>query len=246
MRALRIPYVYLVAAIAAVGGLLFGYDTSVISGALLFIWRDFRLTSFQQEEVVSGVLLGVTIDAIFGGRPAARFGRRRLLLVTGMIFAAGALLTAFSPTVAWLIVGRIVVGFAIGLASFTVPLYISEVAPLEARGWLVSLNQLAIAVGIVVSYLVDYVFAGSGGWRWMLGLALIPGAILTLGMLVLPASPRWLMSQGRTQEARAVLRRIRARAGVDPAPMRPPLSWRTPLRRRQVVPSRGGPHRWMR
>jgi MFS family permease len=202
--------VYVVAAIAAVGGLLFGYDTGVISGALLFIKQDFHLSAFLQEVVVSAVLLGATLGAISGGRLADTVGRRRLLIATGIIFAAGALFTAFAPSVAWLVIGRVIVGFGIGFASFTAPLYISEVAPPAARGWLVSLNQLAITVGIVVSYLVDYAFAGIGAWRWMLGLAVIPGIALVVGMLLLPASPSWLVGQGRMDDARAVLERIRS------------------------------------
>ncbi len=208
-----LPFVYVVAAVAAVGGLLFGYDTGVISGALLFIKLDFRLSAFQQEVVVSAVLLGATLGAISGGWLADTFGRRRLLIATGAIFAAGAIGAAFAISLAWLIVGRMIVGLGIGFASFTAPLYISEVAPPAARGWLVSLNQLAITLGIVVSYLVDYAFAGIDGWRWMLGLAVIPGIALIAGMLLLPESPRWLVGQGRVDAARAVLTPIRAMGG---------------------------------
>jgi MFS family permease len=163
-------FVYIAALFAALGGLLFGYDTGVISGALIFIKREFGLTTAAEEIVVSGVLLGATIGAIVGGKAADRFGRRRVLLVTAAIFGIGALASAVAPSPAILIASRVVLGSAIGLASTNVPVYLSEVAPPHARGWIVSLFQLAVTVGIVVAYLTDYAFAGVEGWRWMLGL----------------------------------------------------------------------------
>src|ERR1700745_631912 len=160
-------FVYVAAFFAALGGLLFGYDTGVISGALLFIKREFGLTTTAEEIVVSGVLLGATIGAIVGGKAADRFGRRRVLLVTAAIFGIGALVSAVAPSPVILIAIRVV----LGLASTNVPVYLSEVAPPQARGWVVSLFQLAVTVGIVIAYLTDYAFAGiEEGWRWMLGL----------------------------------------------------------------------------
>jgi sugar porter (SP) family MFS transporter len=208
-------FVHVAALFAALGGLLFGYDTGVISGALIFIKRDFNLTTVAEEIVVSGVLLGATIGAIIGGKTADRFGRRRVLLVTAAIFGIGALASAIAPSPIILIVSRVVLGVAIGLSSTTVPVYLSEVSPPQARGWIVSLFQLAVTAGIVSAYLVDYVFAGVGGWRWMLGLAVVPALVFGTGMFFLPETPRWLIRSGRQEFARRVLVRIRGSADVD-------------------------------
>lgn len=208
-------FVYIAAIFAALGGLLFGYDTGVISGAELFFRNEFTLTTFALEVIVSGVLAGAAVGALVGGRLADLFGRRRLLIATAIIFAAGAILCAAAPSAMVLAVGRIIVGFGIGLSSSGVPVYISEVAPADARGWQVSLFQLAITVGILLAYLVDYAFAASQGWRWMFGLAVVPAAIFGAGMFFLPESPRWLLRKGRAETARAMLVRIRAKPSVD-------------------------------
>jgi SP family galactose:H+ symporter-like MFS transporter len=208
-------FVYLAAIFAALGGLLFGYDTGVISGAELFFRNEFTLSTFALEVIVSGVLAGATIGALIGGRLADLFGRRRLLIATAIIFAAGAVLCAMANSPMTLAVGRIIVGFGIGLSSSGVPVYISEVAPANARGWQVSLFQLAITVGILLAYLVDYAFAGIQGWRWMFGLAVIPAAIFGAGMFFLPESPRWLLRRGQNETARAMLERIRGSKNVD-------------------------------
>jgi SP family galactose:H+ symporter-like MFS transporter len=202
-------FVYIAALFAALGGLLFGYDTGVISGALIFIKREFALRTGAEEIVVSGVLLGATIGAIFGGKAADLFGRRRVLLVTAAIFGIGALASALAPSPAVLILSRIVLGLAIGLASTNVPVYLSEVAPPHARGWVVSLFQLAVTVGIVVAYLTDYAFVSIEGWRWMLGLAVVPALVFGAGMFFLPETPRWLIRGGHHEAARRVLVRIR-------------------------------------
>jgi sugar porter (SP) family MFS transporter len=208
-------FVYIAALFAALGGLLFGYDTGVISGALIFIKREFGLTTAAEEIVVSGVLLGATIGAIFGGKAADLFGRRRVLLVTAAIFGIGALASAVAPSSTILIVSRVVLGLAIGLASTNVPVYLSEVAPPHARGWVVSLFQLAVTVGIVVAYLTDYAFAGVEGWRWMLGLAVAPALVFGTGMFFLPETPRWLIRGGHHDVAHGVLMRIRGLADVN-------------------------------
>ena len=200
---------YITAAFSALGGLLFGYDTGVISGAILFIEQEFSLSSIYIGIVVSAVLIGAVIGAAIGGDLADHVGRRKMILVAALIFALGAIGTAVTPNIILLIIGRIVVGIAIGIASEVAPLYISEVAPAKARGSLVSLNQLAITIGIVVSYLVDYALAPISGWRYMLGLAAIPAAILALGMLPLPDTPRWLINHNEPDKARKVLKRIR-------------------------------------
>src|SRR5436309_6236843 len=207
-------FVYVAALFAALGGLLFGYDTGVISGALIFIKREFGLTTAAEEVVVSGVLLGATIGAIVGGKAADRFGRRRVLLVTAAIFGIGALASAAAPSPAILIASRIVLGSAIGLASTNVPVYLSAVVPPHARGWVVSLFQLAVTVGIVVAYLTDYAFSGVEGWRWMSGLAVAPAVVFGTGMFFLPETPRWLIRRGHHEVAHRVLVRIRELADV--------------------------------
>ena len=207
-------FVVLAAIFAAVGGLLFGYDTAAISGAVIFIKQQFSLSTFPEELVVSMVLVGAATAARGGGRLSDHLGRRITLILTSIIFIMGALICAFAGSFATLLVGRTVVGIGIGLASTTVPVYISEVAPPKARGWQVSLFQLAITVGILAAYMVDYAFAPSGAWRWMLGLAAVPGLILGLGMLYLPESPRWLAKHGQADKALRILSRIRGNSDV--------------------------------
>jgi MFS transporter, SP family, galactose:H+ symporter len=208
-------FVHAASGFAAVGGLLFGYDTGVISGAELFLKNDFVLTTFVLEMIVSGVLAGAAAGALAGGRLADLYGRRRLLILTAIIFGVGALVCGAAVTTAMLIAGRIVVGLGIGLASGTVPVYISEISPAAARGRQVSLFQLAITIGIVLAYLVDYALAPLQAWRWMFGLAVVPAATFGLAMLFLPESPRWLARCGRREEALAVLSRIRGSSNVD-------------------------------
>jgi sugar porter (SP) family MFS transporter len=207
--------VYLAAAFAALGGLLFGYDTGVISGAELFFKNDFTLSTFALEVIVSGVLAGAAAGALGGGRLADLFGRRRLLIATAIIFAAGSILCAAAHSPQMLVAGRIIVGLGIGLSSSTVPVYISEVAPADARGWQVSLFQLAITVGILLAYIVDYAFAQIQSWRWMFAFALFPALIFGAGMLFLPESPRWLLRSGQRERARATLARVRGTPDVD-------------------------------
>jgi sugar porter (SP) family MFS transporter len=204
------------AGVTALGGLLFGYDTGVVSGALLFLKNEFGgLSSFQQELVTSLLLVGAMIGAFGAGKVADRVGRRPTILITAVVFVAGVLLAAFTPTFWTLVVARVVIGLAVGSASMTVPLYIGEVAPPRIRGALVSLNQLAITSGIVVSYLVDYGLASTANWRLMFGLAAIPAVMLFVGMLTQRESPHWLIRQGREDDARGVLLRLRDGSDID-------------------------------
>jgi sugar porter (SP) family MFS transporter len=203
-------HVVAAAGVTALGGLLFGYDTGVVSGALLFLKNDFGgLSSFQQELVTSLLLIGAMIGAFGAGKVADRIGRRPTILITAVVFGVGVLLAAFTPTFWTLLVARVVIGLAVGSASMTVPLYIGEMAPPRIRGALVSLNQLAITSGILASYLVDYGLASSANWRLMFGLAVIPAVLLFVGVLTQAESPHWLIRQGREDEARRVLRRVR-------------------------------------
>ncbi|MHB8483419.1 MAG: sugar porter family MFS transporter [Nitrospiria bacterium] len=208
-------FVYVVAAISALGGLLFGYDTGVISGAILFIREDFQLSPLREEIVISSVLFGAVFGALIGGPLTDRFGRRRVIILTAVIFAIGAIGTSLAPEVKSLVFGNTIIGAAIGVASFTAPLYISEVSPVNIRGRLVSLNQIALTAGIVLSYIVDFTLSGSRSWRWMFGLASIPAVILGAGMAFVPESPRWLVSRGLIDRARDVLFRIRGKTDVS-------------------------------
>ena len=203
-------HVALSAAVTALGGLLFGYDTGVVSGALLFLQKDFGgLSSFQEELVTSLLLVGAVVGALLAGRVADLIGRRLTVLITAAVFVVGVLLAAFTPTYPVLLVARIIIGLAVGSASMVVPLYIGEVVPPRVRGGLVSLNQLAITSGILVSYLIDYGLSGTGNWRLMFGLAAIPAVLLFTGMLFQQESPHWLIRQDRIDEARNVLKRVR-------------------------------------
>jgi sugar porter (SP) family MFS transporter len=201
--------VVLTAAIAGLGGLLFGYDTGVIAGALLFIKTDFGIGSFLQGLVVAAVPIGAVAGAAFAGPAADRYGRRLMILLAAGIFIVGALASAAAPGVEVLVIARVVIGVAIGLASAAAPVYISEVAPPESRGRLVSFFQLAVTIGILVAYLVGLAFDASEGWRWMLGLGCVPALALGFGMLRMPQSPRWLVMTGDDFAARATLARIR-------------------------------------
>jgi sugar porter (SP) family MFS transporter len=206
--------VYFVAVVAAIGGLLFGYDTGVISGALLFLKGSFALSDTTQEIAVSVVLAGAIIGALGAGRVNDVLGRKITLLLLAVIFTVGAILTAIAPDLLFFIVCRILVGVGIGAAASVVPVYISEMSPPRLRGTLVTFNQLAITVGIAVSYWVDLAFAHGGmGWPPMFATAAIPGVILFVGMLVSPETPRWLASKGRWNDAKQVLEQMK---GLDP------------------------------
>ena len=202
---------FVVAAVASIGGLLFGYDTGVISGALLFIRNEFALSPTMQGVVTSMVLVGAVAGAAMGGGLTDRFGRKPLIIVMAALFAVGSLLSAAATQIWMLLVARLILGIAIGVASMLTPLYLSEMAPAEKRGAAVSLNQFCITFGILASYLVDYVFSDVGGtWRWMLGLGAVPGLMLGAGMAFMPESPRWLAGRGRMDEAAVVLRAMRS------------------------------------
>jgi sugar porter (SP) family MFS transporter len=198
-------YRWVIYCFGALGGLLFGYDTGVISGALLFIKKDMGLTPFLEGLVVSGVLIGALIGAAFSGPVADKYGRKKTIIMLGALFTIGAIGTAISSNVHTLIAFRIELGIAVGGASGIVPLYLAEMAPANIRGKVSSLNTIMNALGIFMAYLVNYMFADSGNWHWMLGLAVIPSVLLMLGMFFMPESPRWLWQNVSENEARRVL-----------------------------------------
>ena len=194
--------------IAALAGLLAGFDTGVISGALEFIAKEFKLGTVGQESVVSMVLVGGVFGALLNGALAERLGRKNMVLSAAVLYILGSLGSAFSPEPITLQVSRFMLGLAIGGASASAPLYIAEVSPASIRGSLVTLFQLAITVGILAAYFVDLAFTDSGNWRFMLGSSVIPAVLLLSGMIFLPNSPRWLIKTGKTEKARGILTRI--------------------------------------
>lgn len=208
-RAHAMRMVIATAAIAGLGGLLFGYDTGVIASALLFIEPDLGLTSFQSGLVVAAVPIGAVLGAAFAGRLSDQYGRRILIIGSAVVFIVGSLAAAASDGVILLVAARVIIGVAIGLASATAPVYISEVSPPDIRGRLVTFFQLAVTIGIVVAYAVGLIFDSSEDWRAMLAIGAIPAVFLLVGMLKMPQSPRWLVMAGRGYEAKAVLETIR-------------------------------------
>jgi MFS family permease len=194
----------------ALGGLLFGYDTGVISGAILFIKNDMTLTPLAQGVVVSAILFGAIIGAAAISPLSDKYGRKRMVLVAATIFVVGSLLSAFAQDAQILILSRVVLGIAVGGSSALVPLYLAEMAPAKSRGALSTLNQLMITIGILSAYIVNLTFAQwTDGWRIMLGLAAIPAFILFFGTLYLPESPRWLVYKGFEKKAFEILQFIR-------------------------------------
>ncbi len=203
--------VIVIAAIASTGGLLFGFDTGVISGALPFLERSWDLSTEDQEWIVTALLIGAIAGALSSGRLTDIFGRKRIIIITSFIFAVGSIMAGAAPSLSFLAISRIVLGIAIGISSFTVPMYIAEISPTKIRGALVSSFQLMITIGIVASYFSDQAFADEMNpfsWRWMFYVGVIPAIILFVGMIFLPESPRWLMGVGKREEGIKVLRKV--------------------------------------
>lgn len=203
--------VIVIAAIASTGGLLFGFDTGVISGALPFLKESWSLETGQMEWITTAALVGAVLGAVSSGRITDIFGRRKVILVTSVIFALGSVLTGASPSPNFLAFSRIILGIAIGISSFTVPLYISEISPVKSRGALVSSFQLMITIGILASYFSDLGFADEANpfsWRWMFYVGVIPAIILFVGMFFLPETPRFLISHGKEEKGRKVLSQV--------------------------------------
>ncbi|MEA9391710.1 sugar porter family MFS transporter [Acerihabitans sp. TG2] len=200
---------FFVCFMAALAGLLFGLDIGVIAGALPFLADDFQITAHQQEWVVSSMMFGAAIGAVGAGWLSAKLGRRYSLLIGASLFVIGSLCSAFAPNVEFLVLARVILGLAVGIASFTAPLYLSEIAPEKIRGSMISMYQLMITIGILAAYLSDTGFSYSGSWRWMLGIITIPAVLLFIGVLFLPGSPRWLATKGRYTEAQKVLNMLR-------------------------------------
>ena len=208
-----VRYLYLPAAIAAIGGFLFGFDTAVINGAIVFLKRQFAWTDSQTEVGASSLLLGCVLGASLAAFTSDRFGRKRVLLAAAALFTASSIAAALPRDLTQFVIARLVGGLAIGLASTLSPLYIAEISPPRIRGLLVSVNQLAIVIGILLSYSVNYALTGAGAenWRWMFASAAVPSILFLLALLFVPESPRWLVQKGREAEAEHILSRIAGR-----------------------------------
>ncbi|CCU24197.1 galactose-proton symporter [Salmonella enterica subsp. enterica serovar Agona str. 57.A.08] len=200
---------FFVCFLAALAGLLFGLDIGVIAGALPFISDEFQITAHTQEWVVSSMMFGAAVGAVGSGWLSFKLGRKKSLMIGAILFVAGSLFSAAAPNVEVLIISRVLLGLAVGVASYTAPLYLSEIAPEKIRGSMISMYQLMITIGILGAYLSDTAFSYSGAWRWMLGVIIIPAILLLIGVFFLPDSPRWFAAKRRFHDAERVLLRLR-------------------------------------
>ncbi|XP_041935538.1 proton myo-inositol cotransporter [Alosa sapidissima] len=209
--------VYVLAVFSALGGFLFGYDTGVVSGAMLLIKREMNLSFLWQEVLVSSAIAAAALSALAGGFLNGVLGRRLCILLASFIFSVGSVVMSAAPNKETLLVGRLIVGLGLGIASMTVPVYIAESSPPHLRGQLVTVNTLFITAGQLVASLMGGAFSylHRGGWRYMLGLSVVPAVLQFLGFLFLPESPRWLIQKGLTQKARRVLSQIRGNQNID-------------------------------
>lgn len=207
--------VYIATTVASIGGLLYGYDLTVVSGAVLFIKKQFHLSPFLEETTISIALLGAMIGAFSGGFVIDKIGRRKIIIIAALVSIMGEIISSIGLNVLWVIIGRAIVGFGFGIISFSVPLYISEIAPVRIRGWLVSVYTVLFVTGVLISFIVDFAFSKMAGWRWMFSLAMIPAITLGVGMVFMPSSPRWLLKKGMIDKARKVLIKIRGKTSVE-------------------------------
>lgn len=211
------PVIYFIGLTAALAGLLFGLDIGVISGAEQFIQKDFGVPDSMIELIVSSLLWGAVAGALISGFLSNKFGRRRTLLVSAVLFILGSIICAVAPNPHLLIMARFFLGIAVGIASFTAPLYLSEVSPQVVRGSMISMYQLMITIGIVMAFLSNTYFATyaeiggqiGGHWRLMLGIIAVPAALMFIGVSFLPESPRWLFLKGFHDHATEVFRRLK-------------------------------------
>ena len=217
-RSRTLGYSYRIASVTALSGFLFGFDTAIINGAIVFLRRHFRWTEIETEFAAGSLLAGCALGAGVAGALSDRFGRKIVLLLSAVIFALSSVATALPNGLGEFVAARVVAGVAIGIASMLAPLYIAEVAPAAIRGRLVSMNQLAIVLGILVSYLVGWAMAGLGdaSWRWMFAVAAVPSLLFFGALFFVPESPRWLVKEGRHDEAAQIL----ARLGEPPSQLR--------------------------
>ena len=208
------PFVKACASFSAMDSLLLGYDIGCISGILLFVQEEFALTSHQVEVFASAMNSAALIGALFSGYIADRFGRKPALFMSSCTFALGSILMAVATSYDMLVYSRYIQGFGVGAGLLISPMFISEVAPKQWRGALVTLSEVALSLGILLAYIVNYLLSGvDSQWRWMIGLGAAPDVLLALRMLFLPESPRFLVGKGKVERARKVQRRILHRPG---------------------------------
>lgn len=202
--------IYFIAAVAATGGLLFGFDTGVINVALPSLREQLQLTPSQESMVVGAVLFGAMFGPFISGFLTDKLGRKKINIIASLIFVVGSILAAIAPDTNSLIAGRLLLGLAIGIVAATIPLYLAELSPKDKRGRMVTFFQLAITLGILLSYVVGYIFGDAeNAWRLMFWAGFVPAIILFVGMLLVPESPRWLLTKGRNEEALKVLNQLR-------------------------------------
>lgn len=214
-----LPYILLLTVVAALGGLLFGYDTAVIAGAIDYLQEKFALSPGMKGWTTSNILLGCAVGAAFAGPLSDAFGRKRILILAAVFFAVSAVWSAIPNTLTEFIFARFLGGLAVGAAAIVSPLYIAEIAPAHLRGRLVALQQIAIISGMVVVSIVNWIIALQGdhtwnvesGWRWMFGSETLPALLFLLCLLAVPESPRWLLKRGRETDALYVLTRLGGR-----------------------------------
>jgi SP family xylose:H+ symportor-like MFS transporter len=203
-------YILGISFISALGGYLFGFDFAVISGALPFLRQTFNLTPISEGFLTGSLALGCIAGCLIAGKLSERFGRKPGLIVSALIFAVSSLGMALSSSLPFFLFMRFAAGIGVGMASMLSPMYIAEISPAAIRGRNVSINQLTIVIGILVTNLVNYTLADNGNeaWRWMFGLGCIPSLVFFFGVLWLPESPRWLVKANRPDEAQKVLSKI--------------------------------------
>lgn len=210
------PYIIRLSAVAALGGLLFGYDTAVIAGAIGYIQEKFNLDAVGVGWAASSAIWGCILGALFAGYCSDKWGRKGVMVVTALLFFISALTSAIAENLSFFIIARMLGGIGVGAASMLSPLYISEVSPAKIRGTLVSIYQLAIVLGINFIYIINYFIAGSGshewnvnyGWRYMLASEMIPALLFFILLFTVPESPRWLLKRNKDHLARKILFRI--------------------------------------
>jgi SP family arabinose:H+ symporter-like MFS transporter len=210
MQEKNTKFLYLISVVAALGGLLFGFDTAVISGVVPFIEKQFSLSGTEIGWVVSSLILGCIVGVVFSGAPTDKYGRKKVLSTAALFFAISALGTALSGSILVFVIFRVLGGFAVGIASMVSPMYIAEIAPAKQRGQLVSLNQLTIVIGILIAFFSNYLLVDTGenNWRWMLCVMALPAFLFFVALFFVPESPRWLVQKGEIDKAKSTLVRI--------------------------------------
>jgi SP family galactose:H+ symporter-like MFS transporter len=235
-------FVYLIAFLAGIGGILYGYDIGVISGALLFIHKTIPMSDTQTGLIVGAVLGGGLLGTLIAGPIADFFGRRIMILISSITFIAGVLCILFADSFAAILIARLLLGVGVGIVAVAVPLYITELVPADIRGKCVTFFQLLLTFGILLAYLVDLAFTPSENWRAMFAVVLIPASILIIATFWLPESPRWLVMKRRIAKAREVLLKTRSASDAEKALARiqeniqkTKISWKHLLKSRKLL-----------